>query len=968
MRKRTLPEIVSTLCDLLLSGRPSLLYPASVAAMVSPTNRTTQEASPIAALDVILAPGDPAMGPVLASNMHRLVNDDPARGIHALCRLLTTDPPAKMNEARKRGERWRLLVGLEVLEDILTPTHASHDDQEGLGRHNGIIERTGMLDYHELKVSLRAKLGALSTHNNEAIHKRANKIRQTYFQRVSDLPRVRLQGKNRQRGEAFWDRLSSLAALQPFMAEPGEPRDSHRLRSGDMCAIINCLKIGNLTDASGVVRRYSEVELASPFIRKSLEECRAAITRFVRIAISILLEGQTTYDPARVVGGGMSANDNADADTSVGGAPVTRGEEKRTANAKLVLQNRSRPASPAFRRKVEGKSAFGEKETKSNDVTISQHKLDAADEDLLLKALKSLMGNHTWELHGRNKPLFAELQTRVRTKLKDLAAHPEQRLFAALDRDIMGRVKSSKKSSKRPRQDDEGVLPLAMLKDRLMATVVGIPPRQTREIVVLLAYLATLLNPFFQRVAKDLAESHGGAWFGSRPKSVDRMLAKLDTDHAREKWPRPCANVDIVRCALEFKTPEDLVRCYEACASSSIPGLKLLRTKNNFSKKHDAANKTLGYRSVVSNCLYQLPVTWGDLFDADDSGFLPQFFTIGQEVVVGEVTEALEPGVAPGDKLRATITAIEDGLVHLSYADERRDGGDFTRPPGLLDSDAEEADQSNGRPRTLSAEQLFELNSELREAALRRWEIPDSLKHLKRSEREQIVTRLQFTLFCNGTFRSKKARFVTEIELLLSDYLRVRKRQHLWYRIHQADSPTALVKGLVPYAGVHRHTSFLLQALKSGNEDLVKYFSRLQSMPANQVMHCACQDTGFSCLHFVAADPQFRFNSVLELILGVAELNVNWLDADSKTARSVAAISGNMRVQRRVAEHPAFNEAWEVLPRLFEQTGGRDGTWRLSLHWCTNKPLQRWKGVMTTTADDGREQVRDSSLCCFLFS
>ena len=104
------------------------------------------------------------------------------------------------------------------------------------------------------------------------------------------------------------------------------------------------------------------------------------------------------------------------------------------------------------------------------------------------------------------------------------------------------------------------------------------------------------------------------------------MAAKLDTDHANEEWPRPCANVDIVRCSIVFDKEEDLVACYESLLeerdlaksgnaptsssdgtggttrsdekrTASNAGLKLLRAKNDMSRKCPSLEvaSSLGY-------------------------------------------------------------------------------------------------------------------------------------------------------------------------------------------------------------------------------------------------------------------------------------------------------------------------------------------------------------------------------------
>ncbi len=78
-------------------------------------------------------------------------------------------------------------------------------------------------------------------------------------------------------------------------------------------------------------------------------------------------------------------------------------------------------------------------------------------------------------------------------------------------------------------------------------------------------------------------------------------------------------------------------------------------------------------------------------------------------------------------------------------------------------------------------------------------------------------------------------------------------------------------------------------------------------------------------------------------------VNVNHLAKGGCSARVLAIRSGNAGVAERVPLHPNFYDAWEVLPELFWATGGRDGAWRESLGWCTNKPLRRWKGVVVVT-------------------
>ena len=85
--------------------------------------------------------------------------------------------------------------------------------------------------------------------------------------------------------------------------------------------------------------------------------------------------------------------------------------------------------------------------------------------------------------------------------------------------------------------------------------------------------------------------------------------------------PRAAANLDTARCALTFRSPDDLRYCYDLCNGSGSGGsrvLSLLRTKNNFRDDYPAKEESFGYRSILANYCLELPqCTWGDLFDAE---------------------------------------------------------------------------------------------------------------------------------------------------------------------------------------------------------------------------------------------------------------------------------------------------------------------------------------------------------------
>ena len=197
----------------------------------------------------------------------------------------------------------------------------------------------------------------------------------------------------------------------------------------------------------------------------------------------------------------------------------------------------------------------------------------------------------------------------------------------------------------------------------------------------------------------------------------------------------------------------------------------------------------LRYRSILANYRLELPhLKWGDLFDADkqrepaeaDAGagivgtamvgeaspqspgggiqeFLPQFFRIGQVVVV-------EANLTSMRKQKTAEVAGFDrkGRVLLKYPGSRNDRGHISsggkckklRRPG---------------PPFLSVSDLIVLNRAACTAALQRWRVPQSLRHLHNLE--QLVTRLQSSIFCNGRLRAAPVRFIVEIQFLLREYV-----------------------------------------------------------------------------------------------------------------------------------------------------------------------------------------------------
>ena len=70
------------------------------------------------------------------------------------------------------------------------------------------------------------------------------------------------------------------AALPSVVLSPTLQEVTH-LTAEDLRVVMAFLQIGNLSNEDGSVRRYSDLELLSPRIGKSLEECRDHVTKCV---------------------------------------------------------------------------------------------------------------------------------------------------------------------------------------------------------------------------------------------------------------------------------------------------------------------------------------------------------------------------------------------------------------------------------------------------------------------------------------------------------------------------------------------------------------------------------------------------------------------------------------------------------------------------------------------------------------
>ena len=784
---------------------------------------------------------------------------------------------------------------------------------------------------------------------------------------VASLPRATVANRDSTHPPWYWDQLLSLPCLQ-VADDPAHPACEraieviHSLEEPvlmeDVRLVAQLLRLGNMTSVDGSVRQFSEVELGSPRIGKSLEDLRSSVTRYVKACMSLLLapaEARTeeqsqalaqrqqkrelelqspqpgipkaslsTPDPSKAV---QSSGDK----TSNAGS-ARRGSEQ--ARAGKDSRGLAQPRPSSGRRRSSVQRAVSASAREPHPFLSWDHEV------LLLRSLKALLGNQTWAIHGFDPHVYRYLLRSAKVTLKTLATEGESRIYP-LVRDFFTDVKVPADS--KPRLDNSGALLYKeALKKPLKQSFGQLRPHKY-ELLVILEYLARLFDPFFQRAAQDMAKATNGKWRAAPPKTCARMAAKLSNDHAHEPEPKAAANLDLARAALTFEHPQDLLQCYDMCSEM---GLRAVRVKNNFRSSFDAVKQSFGYRSILGNFRTELPVTWGELFDYDGSGFLPRFYRVGEIVIVSKTVEWF-------GRRTGTIRGFDGSSRHvlLSY--------------NHLADDRHREDKLG--PDSIPVSLLIELNAATRTVALQSWQVPDSLRHVPRLE--DLVTRLQFTLFNNTRFRNAAAVFIVEIQFLLTEYLKMRRMSHIWYKLVRTPYPTDLVADFYTYAGVRRGTSFLLEALRDDDESSINYFAHLKApFPPEQVLACRDASTGRTPLHYVAMQPDGRYNSLLEPILSVSVLEVNRLDRQGHSAHAVAMSAGNHEAAAAIERHPAFNSDWDAVSALFQATScemsdrGRTHSasdslwsrnprcatstgWRNATGWCSDAPLSQWFGL-----------------------
>eukprot|EP00750_Incisomonas_marina_P019207 INCI3251.5.p1 GENE.INCI3251.5~~INCI3251.5.p1 ORF type:complete len:523 (+),score=60.21 INCI3251.5:272-1840(+) len=239
--------------------------------------------------------------------------------------------------------------------------------------------------------------------------------------------------------------LPKMSAVRKTVGSANAKRAEHTVRhddlsmplpriSGDTCVlttadlevVVAFLQLGNLTAANGEVRRYTDAELASPRIGMSLSECRACITRYVQACLCILL----CEKPANFV---APKNRSLNAGGSVADGNPWRGRESATHGTSDL--DHSAVASDGAEKVDGGIEAVLDCRTSLVDGPIVSPSrrahpfLSAADEDLILRSLKALIGNRTWNIHGCNRDVYAFLRSQAHVKLEEIAKRGESSLY-----------------------------------------------------------------------------------------------------------------------------------------------------------------------------------------------------------------------------------------------------------------------------------------------------------------------------------------------------------------------------------------------------------------------------------------------------------------------------------------------------------------------------------------------------------
>jgi hypothetical protein len=294
----------------------------------------------------------------------------------------------------------------------------------------------------------------------------------------------------------------------------------------------------------------------------------------------------------------------------------------------------------------------------------------------------------------------------------------------------------------RPRLDDDDVLGEAMWPAVSLAN-----PRLDHTIhIFAVEYLTALVDADFQAAVAGVAVETGGLASAAPAKSLLRMLGKLEGDHAKEEEPKVACNIDCSRNCLTYDTAQALERGFDALARR----FKVLRVKNSYREDFDAERESFGYRAILANVLY-----------------IPTLTTTA--VAAAQST---------------TSAAATHPLQQHDPADDAADGSPASPPvltalPAAVSATTVSWGQLAERPEAQAAV-----------AKVRR-----SYHALGYADTFDAAARAAMEVL-----RDQPARFVVETQFITREYLSLRKKSHLFYKVARGTSMRVLAVDFSKYA------------------------------------------------------------------------------------------------------------------------------------------------------------------------
>lgn len=104
--------------------------------------------------------------------------------------------------------------------------------------------------------------------------------------------------------------------------------------------------------------------------------------------------------------------------------------------------------------------------------------------------------------------------------------------------------------------------------------------------------------------------------------------------------------------------------------------------------------------------------------------------------------------------------------------------------------------------------------------------------------------------------------------------------------MYRTEVMSDLVADFYAYSGIHRRSSFLLQALDMGDKPMLEAFAKLSSLPATEVAQ-RCDDSGRTVLHHAAFRKDGKYNAMIGRAGVVDDMLVCHIDWNGNSAFDV---------------------------------------------------------------------------------